>query len=91
MDHAPDRNRQNLAEALYRNGEIAEAKNLYEGLFAAGCRNFAVCLNLANLRVRAGETTAALACLRLALEHCRPGSSVHGDIEKNIRFLESRQ
>ena len=67
--HEVDSNTEHLAEALYRMGELVEARSFYRELYQRGYRSFALLTNLANLLVRAEEYAEARKLLEEAVEY----------------------
>lgn len=81
--------REGVAEAAYRAGNIGPARDVYEQLYAAGQRSPALCLNLANLVVRAGERLRGSALLEECLRLGGIDEGTNELIRKNIEALRN--
>ena len=79
--------REGVAEAAYRAGNIGPARDAYEQLYATGQRSPALCLNLANLVVRAGDKGRGAALLKECLALGGLDEQTNIAIRKNIELL----
>jgi glycosyltransferase involved in cell wall biosynthesis len=85
-----NKNREALAEAHYRNGELEQAWSQYQQLWRDNYRTPSLCLNYANLAVKRGEVGWALELLGCCLELGGLGEEVNLQIKRNIAHLRSR-
>lgn len=84
----PEKGLHAAAEAAYRGGNLAEAHSMYRALYDSGFRTPALCLNLANLTVRSGNKSIAVALLKESLELGGLGGEIDETVRKNISLLE---
>jgi glycosyltransferase involved in cell wall biosynthesis len=85
-----DANKENLAEAYYRDNQLEESRALYTGLFESGYATVTLCTNLANLLVKGGNFSRAAHLLRTALSLGELGDESRARIEHNIQYLDSQ-
>ena len=90
LGHEVDRNRENLAEALYRGQQFDEARGIYQALHGEGHRSFSICVNLANLLVKEEKPAEAVGLLKEALALGALDPDIAAKLQHNIRFLENR-
>jgi glycosyltransferase involved in cell wall biosynthesis len=88
LGYDADRSLEGAAEAAYRAGEPGVARDRYQWLYRQGYRTPSVCLNLANLCVRAGDRDQGVRLLRECLALGGLGEEIDAVIQRNIRFLE---
>ena len=85
-----ERNTESIAEAHYRMGEVAEAREIYGQLYRDGYSSFALLTNLANLLVRAGDYRGALALLEEALASWDVTAETEARLRHNIAYLQGK-
>lgn len=86
----PEVSREGAAYASYLAGDFTQASALYSALYDSGIRSLAVCQNLGNLHVRAGNLGAAMDLLRECLRRDDLTNDRRSAIEKNLALLERR-
>ncbi|KAA1194585.1 glycosyltransferase family 2 protein [Pseudohalioglobus sediminis] len=91
LGYRADENREYIAEAQYRLGELGQAYNGYLALYRAGYRSLNLCNNLANLAVKRDEFGFAADLLEAALQQGVADYQVRLRLEHNIRYLRERQ
>jgi tetratricopeptide (TPR) repeat protein len=90
LDYRADENRESIAEARYRLGELDQAYNDYAALHRAGYRTLNVLNNLANLAVKRAEHAFAADLLEEALASGVSDYQVRMRLEHNIRYLREQ-
>jgi glycosyltransferase involved in cell wall biosynthesis len=90
LGYKADENRESIAEARYRLGELDQAYDDYLALHRSGHRTLNVLNNLANLAVKRGEQGFAADLLEEALEQGVSDSQVRMRLEHNIRYLREQ-
>lgn len=88
LGYERQRSLEGAAEAAYRGGELGSAADLYRSLYDSGYRTPALCLNRANLAVRAGNRDEAVSLLKECLRFGSLGPEVSAVIEQNLKHLE---
>lgn len=87
LGYKADENREYIAEAHYRLGDLDRAYDAYLALYRSGYSTLNVCNNLANLAVRRGERLFAADLLQEALGRGVLDYQVRLRLEHNIRYL----
>ena len=85
-----ERNTENMAEAHYRNGDLAAARVAYSRLYDGGYRSFSLLTNLANLLVRDDEYADALALLEQAVVSPGITHETISRLRQNMAYLEDK-
>jgi len=87
LGYRPEESLDGAAEAHYRAGDFGPAHDLYAQLYASGRRSPALCLNFANLCVRAGRKGEGARLLQECLELGGIDSATDAVIRKNLDLL----
>lgn len=90
LGYKADENRESIAEAQYRLGELDKAYAGYLALYESGYRTLNALNNLANLAVRRGEQSFAADLLEAALALGVSDYEVRQRLEHNIRYLREQ-
>ena len=78
-----------VAEANYRGGNYKQAWRIYNERYDLGSRNAGMCVNMANLAVRFGDHTRAIALLEEALALGGLGEEKDAIVRNNIAALRA--
>ncbi len=89
LGYKPEISMEGAAEAAYRSGELGIARDLYFSLYQGGYRTASLCLNYANLTVKAGAKAEAAALLEECLELGGLDAETNEIIRRNIDYLKS--
>lgn len=87
LGYRAQENRESIAEAHYRMGDLDAAFASYRDLYETGHRSFNLCNNLANLAVRRNLRPLAVRLLQQALAYEGLEESVRRRVEHNLRYL----
>ncbi|PLW70465.1 glycosyltransferase family 2 protein [Pseudohalioglobus lutimaris] len=90
LGHKVNENREFIAEARYRQGELDQAYEDYLALYQAGYRTLNVLNNLANLAVKRGRHGFAADLLEEGLAQGVSDYQVRMRLEHNIRYLREQ-
>jgi glycosyltransferase involved in cell wall biosynthesis len=90
LGYEPQASMEGAAEAAYRSGDIGVARDLYFSLYEDGYRTAALCLNYANLMVKAGNKPEAAALLEECLELGGLDAETNAIIKRNIDYLRAQ-
>lgn len=90
LDYEPLINREALAEAYYRLGDIAAATAGYRLLYTDGFATPSLCNNFSNLLVKSGEFDTAITVLERALTLGQPAPDRIARVRHNIDYLRTQ-
>ncbi|MCR9185117.1 MAG: glycosyltransferase [Halieaceae bacterium] len=89
MGYRPGHSLEGAAEACYRAQDFGAANDLYQRADAAGHRTPSMCLNRANLAVKAGDHQRAAALLQTCLDLGGLSAEINAVIQRNIEGLQA--
>jgi glycosyltransferase involved in cell wall biosynthesis len=90
LGHLPEQNRESIAEACYRMGDMQQAYRGYWALYRSGYRSFNLCNNLANLSAKAGKYAQAAQLLEHCLQFAGVDPQVRERLQHNLQFLQAK-
>lgn len=91
LGYEPAISLEGAAEAAYRAGDFGPARDIYERLYNDGKRAPSLCLNLANLVVRAGDAERGATLLEECLALGGIDEPTNEAIRRNIKLLRRKR